>query len=131
MANGTAGRLDDAERTAEQALALFERTDDGPGRAAAVIQLGYVAADRGRLEQARELQEQALALWRGFIPMSGWCSTILLELAELDAALGEHGRVPERLAAAMATYAHAGDKGGVAYCEAALRAASNGVLTAE
>ena len=78
---------------------LFDRTDDGPGRRAAVMQLGYLAADAGRLREARELQERALALWQEFVPHTGWCAAILLELAELDAALGEPERVPGRLRA--------------------------------
>ena len=36
-----------------------------PDAARAVMQLGYIAADAGRLQEARELQERALALWTG------------------------------------------------------------------
>ncbi|MEA2314827.1 MAG: hypothetical protein QOI03_1519, partial [Solirubrobacteraceae bacterium] len=112
----------------ERALDLFVRTDDGPGRASALMQLGYLAADTGRLPEARELQTRALAAWRGFIRHTGWCAAILLELAELDAELGEPERVPERLQQAMETFAHNGDRAGLAYCEDALRA-KNAALT--
>lgn len=54
--------------TAQRALELFDRTDDGPGRAAAVMQMGYLTADAGRQRDARDLQERALALWKAFAP---------------------------------------------------------------
>ncbi|MDQ6822244.1 MAG: hypothetical protein M3076_18205 [Actinomycetota bacterium] len=114
-----------------RASALFERTDDGPGRAAAVMQLGYLAADAGRLREAWELQERALALWRAFIPNTGWCTTILLELADIDAALDSHERIAGRLQQAIEIFAHNGDQVGLAYCEAALRTQMNAALTPE
>lgn len=108
--------------SAERALSLFDRTDDGPGRAAAVMQLGYLAADAGRLQEAWELQERALALWREFIPHTPWCTAILLELAQLDAALGEPERAPGRFREAAEIFARIGDQVGLAYCQQVLRA---------
>lgn len=115
----------------ERASGLFDRTDDGPGHAAAVTQLGYLAADAGRLREAWKLQERALSLWRAFIPNTGWCTTILLELADLDAALGSRERIPGRLRQASEIFAHNGDPVGLAYCEAALRTQMNAALTPE
>ena len=120
LAAARAAEPDRAWASAERALALFERTDDGPGRASAVMQLGYLAADATRLQEARELQERALALWTDFIPHSLWCAAILLELAELDAALGEPEPVPRRLDEASRIFAQVGDRVGLAYCEQAL-----------
>ncbi len=94
VAAGRAGEPERAWASAENALSVFDRTDDGPGRGAAVMQLGYLAADAGRLQEAWELQERALALWTEFIPQSGWCTAILLELAQLDAAVGQGERGP-------------------------------------
>jgi predicted ATPase/DNA-binding SARP family transcriptional activator len=131
VAAALAGEPERAEASAERALTLFDRTDDGPGRAAAVMQLGYLAADDGRLAEARDLQERALTLWREFISNTGWITSILLELADLDAALGQPERVADRLRQAIATFAHIGDRVGLAYCERALRAATNAALTAE
>ena len=54
------GDLGDAEEQRSTALTLFRRTDDGPGTGAAVMQLGYIAADSGRWEEALELEERAL-----------------------------------------------------------------------
>jgi hypothetical protein len=111
---------------------LFDRTDDGPGTAAALMTLGYLARDAGRLDEARELQELALARWRGFVPRTGWCASILLELADLDAALGDGERVGARVSEALEVFAHAGDPTGIAYCEQALqRARTDAVLTPE
>ena len=94
IAAASAGEAAAAWESTERALALFDRTDDGPGRASAVIQLGYLATDAGRLRAARELQERALVLWNGFVPGHLWCAPVLVELAELDAALGEPEQVP-------------------------------------
>ena len=116
-------------KSAQLALALFDRTDDGPGRASAVMQLGYLAADAGRVGEARELQERALAMWAAFVPNTGWRPAILLELADLDTRLGEPERAPVRFRQASRIFAHIGDTVGVAYCEQALRADMNAELT--
>ena len=126
VAAGRAGERERAWVSAERALALFDRTDDGPGRASAVMQLGYLAADATRLQEARELQERALALWTEFIPNNPWCAAVLLELADLDAALGEPGPVPGRLQQALAIFLQVRDRLGVAYCEQALRDREHG-----
>jgi predicted ATPase/DNA-binding SARP family transcriptional activator len=129
-----AGRAGDAERawaTANRALELFDRTDDGPGRASAVVVLGYLAADAGRLAEAREFQERALALWLAFIPSTGWTTSILLELVELDMALGDFERLPGRLEQALESCIRFEDQGGIVYCERALEALTNGALTPE
>jgi tetratricopeptide (TPR) repeat protein len=136
LAIGIAAASDEPERaweSVQRALALFDRTDDGPGRAAAFMQLGYLARDSGRLSEARDLQEMALTKWMQFIPQTGWCTSILLELADLDAELGDSARVPARLTEAMDAFAHAGDRDGVAYCQRRLREAlaANAVLTRE
>jgi predicted ATPase/DNA-binding SARP family transcriptional activator len=129
-----ASRAGDPERAwggVQAALALFERTDDGPGRGSAMLQLGYLAADAGRPRQARELDEEALALWRRFNPHTGWCAAVLLELAELDATLGEPERVPDRLEQALEIFAHNGDETGVAHCQKGLSDRANAALTAK
>ena len=122
--------LEEARNSAQRALTLFRRTDDGPGAGAAVMQLGYVASDAGRWEEALELQERALGIWRTFVPNSGWCGPILLELASIDSALGAHDRVRTRFEQALEAFRHIGDAVGVIRCEEALSASANAALTA-
>jgi hypothetical protein len=55
------------------------------------------------------------------VPDTLWCSPILLERAEVDAALGEVELVPVRLHEAAKICAHNGDRIGLAYCQEALR----------
>jgi predicted ATPase/DNA-binding SARP family transcriptional activator len=114
---------------AERARELFDRTDDGPGRAAAVMQLGYLARDAGRTLEAQALQLEALKLWTDFNPHIGWCSSILLELAELEALLGDPEQSRERFAEALEACRSAGDDAGIAYCQEMLSVPVNGVLT--
>ena len=125
VAAANAGDFTRAWAESEQALALFDRTDDGPGRAGTTMQLGYVAADQGRLQEARELQEHALAMWRGFVPLTGWTSSILLELAELDVALGDDDLVARRVREALEAYERVDDQVGVARCRELLRVTVN------
>jgi predicted ATPase/DNA-binding SARP family transcriptional activator len=136
LAIGIAAAADEPARAwdaVQGALAVFDRSDDGPGQGAALMQLGYLARDAGRLSEARELQELAFARWMAFIPRTGWCTSILLELADLDSELGDPQRVPSRLTKALEAFAHAGDRVGVAYCERRLAQAlaANAVLTPE
>jgi predicted ATPase/DNA-binding SARP family transcriptional activator len=114
VAAGLAGEPDRAWRSAQRAFALFDRTDDGPGRAAAALELGYLALDAGRTAEARELLEHACALWRAFVPRVGWCGLIALQLA----ALGD----PDRVQEALENFTHIGDRTAIAWCEAALNA---------
>jgi predicted ATPase/DNA-binding SARP family transcriptional activator len=124
VAAGRASRSEHAWASATRALVLFKRSDDGPGCASAVMQLGYLAADAGRSREARDLQEQALALWGDFVANTGWRPAILLELAMLDAELGEPERVRGRFEQASEIFRHIGDRAGLAYCDAALRVAT-------
>ncbi len=126
-----AGNLERARAAAQRALDLFDRTDDGPGRGSAVMQLGFVAAAAGELGEARDLQERALLLWQRFVPNNGWCGSVLLELAALDAALGERRRVRSRLEQALETFEHVGDQFGIELCLEAMRKEANVALTAD
>jgi tetratricopeptide (TPR) repeat protein len=125
-----ADELDRAQASADRAMALFNRTDDVPGQGAGFMQLGYVAAAGDEWLRARELQERSLSTWRSFIPNARWCGGILLELATIDAALGDHDRVPMRLAQALESYEHIGDQVGVEQCRTIVRELANGALTA-
>ena len=129
VAAASAGDLDRARLSADRALEVFERTDDGPGRAATIMQLGYLAADGDRPHEARELLSGAAAHWDAFARNTTWLPPILLELAELDLALGEPERAPERLTEALRVLGHAGDEAGAAHCRERLAAVTNQVLT--
>ena len=94
------------------------------------MQLGYIASDSGRLEEARELQEQALAIWRSFVPNIGWSGSILLELAAIESALGAHDRLRTRLEQAVAAFRHVGDVAGIERSEEAATRLLNTALTA-
>jgi predicted ATPase/DNA-binding SARP family transcriptional activator len=131
VAAASGAELDRARVSADRALEVFERTDDGPGRAAAVMQLGYLAADAGRPQEARELLEHAVAHWEAFARNTPWLPPILRELAELDAELGDPERAPRRLTQALAILTQTGDQAGVEHCRQLLRTATNGVLTPE
>jgi predicted ATPase/DNA-binding SARP family transcriptional activator len=126
-----AGDLERARATGDRALALFNRTDDGPGRGGAIMLLGFVAEATGNLLEARELQEQALRFWTEFVPNIGWCGPIQLELAHIDAALGERDRIPDRIGAALEAFEHVDDRAGVELCRAAARQLTNVALTAD
>jgi predicted ATPase/DNA-binding SARP family transcriptional activator len=123
------GDFDGAVKSAEQALALFDRTGDQPGRGAAVMQLGYIAADSGSLREGRELQELALSLWRVFMANSCWGPIILFELADLDHALGEPDRARPRMLDALAVGLHMGDEAIISRCRQALGGQANAALT--
>ena len=87
------------------------------------MQLGYLAADAGRLQEARELQERALALWTEFIPNNPLvrgrsCSS----WPTLTPRSASPGPSPVDFEQALAIFLQVGDRVGVAYCEQALRA---------
>ena len=125
------GDLERARAAGDRALALFNRTDDGPGRGGAVMLLGFVAAANGQLLEARLLQEQALQVWTDFVPNIGWCGPIQLEMAHIDAALGDHDRIPHRIKAAREAFEHVNDLGGVELCRTVARQLRNVALTAD
>jgi hypothetical protein len=85
--------------------------------------------DVGHQLVAHALQLAALKLWTDFNPHIGWCSSILLELAELDALLGDPDQSRERFAEALEACWTAGDDAGIAYCQEMLSVSVNGVLT--
>lgn len=131
VAAASAADLDRARLSADLALEVFERTDDGPGRAATIMQLGYLAADGGRAHEARELMERAAAHWEAFARNTGWLPPILIELAELDAALDERERAPARLTEALRILTQTGDRTAAEHCRQLLATARNGALTPE
>jgi tetratricopeptide (TPR) repeat protein len=129
VAASFAGEPERAMRCASEALALFDRTDDGPGRSATYMQLGFLTADAGRHAEARELEERAAVLWTAFARNTGWLPPLLIELAELDRALGEPDRAGARIREAIEILTIIGDRAGVARCEELLRAGENAPIT--
>ena len=129
VARCTAGDTAAAEAYAARARDLFERCDDGPGRASTAVVRGYILAEGRRYAEARDLQTEALTYWRAFIPDTLWCATVLLELADLDVALGEEQRAVGRLTEAAEVCVHNGDEPLLTRCRTALGALGNGALT--
>jgi tetratricopeptide (TPR) repeat protein len=82
----------EAEKVLTDSLALARRSRDPVGEAKALNQLGSVASNTGRLEQARKLHEQALAIARraGDRPLTARALHLLGEdlrdLGDLDRA---------------------------------------------
>src|SRR5262249_30245554 len=131
VAAQVAGEPRRAIAVAEGVLALFERTDDGPGRAAAVVQLGFLAADTGQTDAALELEERGLFLWKAFASTTVWLPPILLELAVLDQAVGEPERARGRIREAIEILTKIGDGSGVEQCEELLRTGANSSITVD
>ena len=101
---------------------LFDRTDDGPGRAAAVMQLGYLAADAGRpRERPRVAGTRARAVEGVRRPTPAGARRILLEFA---AARRRARRAHERRRGSSRpsrSSTHIGDQPASRSAEAALR----------
>ena len=95
------------------------------------MMLGFVAEATGNLLEARELQEQALQVWTEIVPNIGWCGPIQLELAHINAGLGDRDRVPSRIRAAFEAFEHVDDRAGVELCRAAASQLTNAALTAD
>ena len=98
--------------SAERALEVFERTDDGPaGRRRSCSSATWLPTPVARSRPA-SFRSAPLAHWEAFARNTGWLPPILLELAELDTALGEPERAPRRLTEALRILTHTGDQAG-------------------
>jgi tetratricopeptide (TPR) repeat protein len=104
----------DAGPLFEEALAIFERTDDGPGLELVPLNLGGYELDNGDLERACALLEEcnAAAGARGLVRNRGWASA---ELAEAAISLGDHARAREALDTALANFERLGETRGSRY----------------
>ena len=92
------------------------------------MQLGYIASDSGRWEEARELQERALGIWRSFVPNIGWSARSCSSWRTRQRARSSD-RVRTRLEQALEAFRHVGDAVGVIRCQEALSAFANAALT--
>jgi predicted ATPase/DNA-binding SARP family transcriptional activator len=104
----------DAGPLFEEALAIFERTDDGPGLELVPLNLGGYELDNGDPERACALLEEcnAAAGARGLVRNRGWASA---ELAEAAISLGDHARAREALDTALANFERLGETRGSRY----------------
>jgi ATP/maltotriose-dependent transcriptional regulator MalT len=108
-----AGDLERAEAVLGDALALFEETDDAPGKMGMRLNLGNIAAAAGQSERARELLETSreMAERQLLFRCAGWTN---LRLAELAIADGEPERATQLVDAALERLRPLGDKRGIA-----------------
>ena len=107
-----AGDLERGRSVIGEALALFEATDDAPGRMGMRLNLGNLAADAGEPERARELLEAGMRMaeLQRLFRLAGWAA---LTLAELAIAAGDAERAARLLDVALARLRPLGDRWGV------------------
>jgi tetratricopeptide (TPR) repeat protein len=110
-----AGDLERGRSHVDEALAVFEQTDDAPGKMGMRLNLGNLAADAGEPERARQLLEASreMADQQRLFRCAGWAS---LRLAELAIADGDAERTVRLLDAALERLRPLGDRWGVARC---------------
>jgi ATP/maltotriose-dependent transcriptional regulator MalT len=110
---GCAGDFERAESLLRDALALFEDTDDAPGKMGMRLNLGNVLAAAGQSERARELLETSREMGERqlLFRCSGWTS---LRLAELALADGDADRAAQLVDAALERLRPLGDQWGIA-----------------
>jgi len=84
----SAGDRAAGQRLIEEALAIFERTDDGPGLEGTPLNLGGIELDGGDPQRACDLLRQCieLATRQGLYRNRGWAAA---ELAEAALQLGD------------------------------------------
>jgi predicted ATPase/DNA-binding SARP family transcriptional activator len=104
----------DAAPLLEQAMAIFERTDDGPGVELVPLNLGGYELDEGDPELACELLEKCNIVTgaRGLVRNRGWATA---ELAEAAIELGDHARARRALDTALASFERLGEMRGTVY----------------
>ena len=113
-----AARAGDVERGRSiiaEALALFEETEDAPGRMGMRLSLGNIALDAGEPDRARDLLEESrrMAEQQLLQRCAGW---VRITLAELEIASGDTARAATLLDAALGRLRPMGDRWGVARC---------------
>jgi ATP/maltotriose-dependent transcriptional regulator MalT len=123
-----AGDLERGRALLGEALALFEATDDAPGRMGMRLNLGNLAARAGEPERARELLEASrrLAESQLLLHCAGWST---LTLAELAIAEGDAERARRLAGAALERMRGLGDQWGVARSLELDQAAANRSLS--
>ncbi len=85
----SAGDRVEGQRLMDEALAIFERTEDGPGVESTPLSLGAFELDTGDPQRACELFQRCIriASTQGLYRNRGWAAA---ELAEAALALGDH-----------------------------------------
>jgi predicted ATPase/DNA-binding SARP family transcriptional activator len=103
-----------ARQLLDQAVAIYERTEDGPGMELIPLNLAGFELDHGDPERACALLDQcnAVAGERGMVRNRGWASA---ELGEGAIAIGDHERARRALSGALASFERLGDTRGSRY----------------
>ncbi len=69
---GRAGHGEDGPRFIGRALEMFAETEDGPGRAGMLLNLGTIELELGALDRALPILEEATRMFRSQMIMRGW-----------------------------------------------------------
>jgi hypothetical protein len=97
----------------EQAVQIFDRTEDGPGQQLMPLNLAAYELDRGDPRRACELLERvAIPDDHVLVRSRGWAAA---ELAEAAIAIDDPGRAQPALAAALTSFEELGEARGVRY----------------
>jgi tetratricopeptide (TPR) repeat protein len=100
----------------EQAVQIFDRTEDGPGQQLMPLNLAAYELDRGDPHRACELLERvAIPGDHALVRSRGWAAA---ELAEAAIAIDDPDRAGPALAAALASFQELGEARGVRYVDA-------------
>jgi predicted ATPase/class 3 adenylate cyclase len=113
------GRLDEAERDAEAALAMFEALDDTWGRAFATDSLAWVALHRGQNEAAAAFGQRGLDLYQSAGERVGVCNSLGFMTA-LATATGDLYRAIELKQQQLPLFDAVGNVSGVGMAQAQL-----------
>jgi non-specific serine/threonine protein kinase len=109
------GHFAHARQRAEASLAIAEQLDDNEAAAHAIHDLGLVALNQGRMEQARSHFEQALGLWRAFdLRVYEAFALFLLARVDHEDGVGDHEASARHASAALALFRQIGHAAGTA-----------------
>ena len=117
LLHARAGDADAARAAIREAVEIFEETEDHPGQAGMLQDLGWVELETGDPAAAIELLERSVVKWRQqlIIRGAGWTAALLAEAAE---AADDPPRAQRALREAVEAFRQVGEARGLAHAEA-------------